>query len=231
MATLSIPISKAGKGATFEVDSSDLDEAMDSNPELMKALIVEGLKSFLNSRMSKLAAPTKLEGEDLVAAKTEALAKAAENYADLKAGKLVKRTTSKSSSKEAKEVLTEALRECKEVVRDRLKAAKVRISTVAAKDITAAAKKLFAEREEFYISKAKSTLSKREAEAQSEAEVVDAALPQPDPKLVAKLEAEKVERKAATSVKQAGMVTKRAGKGKGPVPPRKGDTPAHQTQH
>jgi hypothetical protein len=230
MTTLSIPISKAGKGAVFTVESEDLEAAMDQNPELMKALIVEGLKSFLNSRMSKLAAPTKLEGAELAEARTEALAKAAENYDDFKSGKLVKRTASKSSTSEKKEVLTEALRQCKEVVRDRLKAAGKRISTIAAKDVTAAAKLLLASREDFYIAKAKAALAERTAEDTAEVDIL--SLVKEDPKLVAKLEAEKAERKKETlSAKQAGITTKRAGKGKAPVPPRKGDTPSHVTSH
>lgn len=227
MTTLSIPISKAGKGAVLDVDFN----MEDYDDEQLKQLFTEGLKAILNARMSKLPAPTKLEGAELDEARETALTQAAANLADFKSGKLVKRgTASKSSSKEAKEVLTEALRQCKEVVRDRLKAAKVRISTVAAKDITAAAKKLLAEREEFYISKAKAALTEREADAASEADIVDANLPQPDPALVARAEKEKAEKKAVTSAKQAGMPAKRAGKGKGPVPPRKGDTPVH-TSH
>jgi hypothetical protein len=224
MATLSIPISKAGKGVNFDVEFD-----MEAMPDdTLKAIIVEGLKAMLNARMSKLPAPSTIkDATELELAKEEALAKAAENWADLQAGKLTKRTTGAKASKEGKEVLTEALRQCKEVVRDRLKAARVRISTVAAKDITAAAQELLKSRNDFYIAKAKQAIADRIADAEG----TEIALPKEDPKKVAELEAEKATRKAATSAKQAGMTTKRAGKGKGPVPPRKGDTPSHQTAH
>jgi predicted DNA-binding protein len=226
MTTLSIPISKAGKGVTFDIESEDVEAMLDSNPGLMQAMVFEYFKTMLNAKMSKLPAPTKLSGEEAETAKTEALAKAAENYAEIKSGKVAKRTTSKSASKEPKEVLTEALRQCKEVVRDRLKAAKKRISTVPAKLITEAAKKLLAEREEFYIAKAKAAIDARLAEDTAEVDVLSIA--QEDPKKVAELEAEKAKRKAETLSKtQAGLPLKRAGKGKGPVPVRKGDTPAH----
>ena len=230
MATLSIPITKA-KGKTFDIDEADINTMMDENPSLIKEAFKVYFSVMLNLGMSKLPATKELKGEELEQAQEVALAKAKENFEAIKDGsKIAKRGASgaSKSSKAPKEILTEALRQCKEIIRDRLKAKKVRISTVAAKDITAAAKKLLAEREEFYLAKAKATLDERAAEANGEADTVDADLPKPDAKLVAKAEKEKAERKAATSAKQAGMTEKRAGKGKkGPIPPRRGDTPQH----
>ncbi len=232
MTTLSIPISKAGKQDKSPV-CLDFEFNMEEySDDQLKQLFIEGFKSILNSKMSKSAdfpAPSNLEGAELEEARTNALTQAAKNLDDFKTGKLVKRGTAKTASKEAKEVITEAKRQCKEVVRDRLKAAKVRISTVSAKDITAAAEKLFAEREAFYIAKAKAAIAEREAEAQADAEIVDANLPKADPAKEAKLEAEKAARKTVSSAKQAGMTTKRA-KGKVPVA-RKGDNPAIHTAH
>lgn len=220
MAILQIPISKGGKGAFFAVDTNDLDEAFDSNPDLMTQVITEGLKTILNSRMSKATefpAPTKLEGADLEEAKSKALAKAAENYDDFKAGKLSKK--SKAATTEKKEVLTEALRLAKEVVKDKLKANKVRISTVAAKDITAAAKALLEADRDTFVEKAKANLSERSA-TPSAIDIL--ALVKPDPKLVAKAEREKAEKKQerSLSAKQAGIP-----KARGKVAPRRGDQP------
>ncbi len=181
------------------------------------------------SKSADFPAPSNLEGAELEEARNNALTQAAKNLEDFKSGKLVKRGTAKTASKEGKEVLTEALRQCKEVVRDRLKAAKVRISTVAAKDITEAAKKLLSEREAFYIAKAKTALAERAEEAEVDADTVDTILPKADPAKVAKLEAEKAARKTVSSAKQAGMTAKRA-KGKVPVA-RKGDVSAQQTAH
>lgn len=212
-----IPISKAGKNVTFDVDTDDLNEAFESNPDLLKQLVSEGLKVLLNSRMSKLGAPTKLEGDELAKNKEAALAKASENFADFKAGKLAKKSSSAKTAGVDRAVMTEAVRLAKNVVKDQLRKAKVTLSTVPAKDITEAAKKLV-EADPQYLLDAKANIEERSS-VQVTAAIDILAIAKPDPKLVAKAEADKAAKKAERQLSktQAGKTEKRAGK----VPPRR----------
>ena len=70
---MSIPITKAGKNANLTVDVSLLSE------EMYALCLAEGLKSILNSRMSKVGPVTKYEKEG----NTEELAKASQKLGEI----------------------------------------------------------------------------------------------------------------------------------------------------
>lgn len=216
-----VPITKAGKGVFKEIDTDDLNSMFETNPEMMEHLIAEGLKTVLNSRMSKLAAPSKLEGKALEDNKVAALAKAEENLSDLASGKLKKSASSAKAAGVDRAVMTEAVRLAKNVVKDQCRAAKIPLATVPAKDITDLAKKMV-EQDPQFIVEAQANI---EARGKVEVALNIADLIHQDPKLVAKHEKEKADKKAERqlSAKQAGKTEKRAGK----VPPRRPETSGH----
>lgn len=217
-----IPIAKGGKGAIFEIDTDDLNEAFESNGNLMMLLVTEGLKVVLNSRMSKLAAPSKLEGKAAEDNKAAALTKAAENYSDFKSGKLSKKTSAAKAEGVDRAVMTEALRLAKAVVKNEIRKAGQKPSLVAAKEITEYAKQ-FVEADPSYIEQAKDNIAALKAKA--DAAVVETPLNiKLDPKLVKKAEEAKAARKEQLSAKQAGTVAKRGG---AKVPPRRPEAAVH----
>lgn len=224
MAILNIPIAKAGKGVTIEVDTQVFNELMESNPEAATRIVEEGLKVLLNARMSKLAAPSKLEGEAYEANKEAALEKAQENLAALREGKLVKKAAGAKAAGVDRAVMTEAVRLAKDVVKNEIRKAGMKISHVPAKDITAAAKVQVDSNPQFIID-AKAALAER-AKISS---VVDIkSIISESPKLIAEAEAKKAERKAQLSAKQAGKPEKR------PAPkvvPRKPTAEVRPTAH
>jgi hypothetical protein len=222
MSILEIPITKAGKGVTFSVDTDDLNTLMESNPEAFLDILARGLKDALNSRMTKgIEAPSKLEGAALESNKAAALAKAEENFKDLLDGKLVKKSASKASAGVDRKVMSEAVRLAKEVVKNEIRKAGQRPSLVAAKDITAWAKQ-FVEEDPSYIEQAKLNLAEVEAKASKPILDIKSKI-KLDPKLVAKSEKVKAERKTQLSAKQASMPAKRGAK----VPPQRPGSVSH----
>lgn len=214
MATLNIPITKAGKGVNFELDTDVFNQLMTDNPELALEVVAEGFKTILNKRMTTgFDAPSKLEGKALEDQKAAALAKAQQNLDDFVAGKLSTRKAGGKAKGVERAVMTEAMNVAKAVVRDRIRKAGKRPSLVAAKDITAAAKRLV-EADESFIENAKATIAER-AKVQTSVNLDD--LIKEDATLVAKADKAKAERKAQLSAKQAGKPSKRAGK----APPRR----------
>lgn len=225
MAILNIPITKAGKGVTIAVDSAILNELLDNNVEAALRVFEEGLKVLMNAKNSKFAAPSKLEGAAYEENKALALAQAEQNLADLKEGKLVKRSTSAAKAAGVdRAVMTEATRLAKDVVKNEIRKAGKKISLVPAKDITAAAKSMVEAYPQF-IEDAKAALAER-AKIQSPLDI--ASLISESPTLIAEAEAKKAERKAATSAKQAGKVEKRA---TAKVPPARPKTEVRHTAH
>ena len=220
MAILQIPITKAGKGVTFSVDTDEINELP---AEVFARIVEEGMKVLLNSRMSKLEAPSKLEGAALESLKAKALELAEKNLSDLKAGKLVKRSASAKASTVDRAVMTEALRLAKEVVKNEIRKAGEKPSHYAASQITAMAKEVL-EADDSYLVTAKANIDSRTAIV-----VPKITIQKPDAKKVAKLEADKAAKKTQLSAKQAGLP------GKGKVPPRKPMTAAqaegHHTAH
>lgn len=228
MTTLNIPIAKAGKGVTFAVaDVEDLFGTLDPADQL--EIIAAGLEKKLNSRMTSskdYPAPSKLEGDEAAEVKTKALNKAEENLRDLKAGKLRSKGSTRKTT-EKREVITEARRLAKEVVKNELRKADVKISHVKPSEITAAANSLI-EEDPSFIAQAKANLAERTT-VKSKIDI--AALVKTDPALVAKAEKAKAERKAQLSAKQAALPKATGTKGGAKVPPRKPMTAAEGVRH
>ena len=225
MATLNIPITKAGKNVTFEVDTDVFNTLMETNTALALELVAEGFKAILNKRMTTgFDAPSKLEGKALEEQKAAALSKAQQNLDDFIAGKLSSRKASGKAKGVERAVMTEAMNLARSVVKDRIRKAGKRPSLVATKDITAAAKKLV-EADESFIETAKATIAER-AKVQTEVDLDDFI--KEDATLVAKADKAKAERKSQLSAKQAGKPASRA---KGKVPPRRPEMSAGSTAH
>lgn len=201
MAILQIPITKAGKGVVFEVDTEELNAF---SGDTFERIVEEGLKTLLNSRMSKLAAPSKLTGDEFENNKAAALAKAAENFSDLKAGKLVKKAAASTKGVD-RATMTEARRLAKEVVKNEIRKAGMKPSQVEAKDITAAANELIAS-DSSYIEQATVNL----AERATKPTLIDIkALVKESPKLKAKAAEKAAAARTTLSAKQAGKVAPR----------------------
>jgi hypothetical protein len=216
MAILQIPIAKAGKGVTFPVDS---DIVNDLPPEIFLEIIAAGLEKFLNSRMSKLEAPSKLEGDALAYAKSKALTQAQQNLDDLQAGRLRKKGKASSSSDVPRDVMIEATRQAKDKVKTELRKADIKISHVSAAEITKWAKELVATDPSF-IEMAREELAKR---AEIRTSIDFKAVVQLDPKRIAAAEKAKATRKTQLSATQAGLPKKGGLK---PVP-RRGEATPH----
>ena len=199
MATLNVPITKAG--SSLSIDTDALPE------ESFRAVVEAGLKALLNLGMSKILTKG-LEGDKLVEAQAAALAKATENLDNLKAGKVKRgRATAKDANgnKVSGPVMTEARRLAKEVVKNEIRAAGMKISHIEASVITKAANELIAADPSF-ITKATENL---EARSQVKTTINISTLVHESPKLVAKAEKAKAERKTQLSAKQAGKVAPR----------------------
>lgn len=200
MTKLLIPILKGGKDATIEVDTD-----IDLVDETMYALVVtEGLKAILNSRMSKVGAVTKLEGEELVKAHASAMKIATENLAKLRNAELKPKGKSAKSDL-PREVQTEARRIAREVVKNEMRKANIKPSHVAAKDITAAADALIAS-DPSYVAQARTNLESR---ANITSEIDISTIVHVSPTLVAKAEKAAAAKKSSLSAKQAGLVKPR----------------------
>lgn len=200
MATLSIPVTKAGN-RKIEVDTAEI-------PDDMYTLVMEeGLKVILNKRMSKIMTKG-LEGDALAEAQNAAFVVASENFDNLKAGK-VRRGRAGATTADGKKVpgavMTEARRLAKEVVKNEIRAAGMKISHVEASEITKAANALIAE-DPSYIEQATVNIESR---AQVKPKVDIKALIHESPKLVAAAEKAKADRKLTLSAKQAGKAAPR----------------------
>ena len=194
MSTMNIKVTKAGK--SLEVNLQDLPD------EAYQFVLQKGLEALLNARMSKVLTKD-LEGEKLADAQSAALKIAEENLANLKAGKITKArggAKDANGNKVAANVMTEARRLAKEVVKNEIRAAGMKISHVEASVITKAANELIAADPSF-IENAKANIEARSA-VKSAINIAD--LVHESPKLVAKAEAAKAERKTQLSAKQAG---------------------------
>lgn len=199
MASMNIKVTKAGK--SLEVDLETLPD------EAYQFVLQKGLEALLNARMSKVLTKD-LEGEKLADAQSAALKIAEENLANLKAGKITKArggAKDANGNKVAANVMTEARRLAKEVVKNEIRAAGMKISHVEASVITKAANELIAADPSF-IETAKANIEARSA-VKSAINIAD--LVHESPKLVAKAEAAKAERKTQLSAKQAGKAAPR----------------------
>lgn len=196
MATLNIPVTKAGRA--IEVDPDTLPDAM------YRMVVEEGLKVLLNKGMSKITTKG-LEGDDLAKAKDAAYAKGLENLEALKSGKVKKGRAASGSAKVPGVVMTEARRLAKEVVKNEIRAAGMKISHVEASEITKAANALI-EADPSFIEQAKANI---EARATIKSAVDIASLVHVSPKLVKADEERKAAAKSQLSAKQAGKAAPR----------------------
>lgn len=206
MAKLNIPITKGG--ASIEVDT-------DSMPESMYIMAMqEGLKVMLNKRMSKVTV-AKLEGEKLAEAREAAMVIARKNYEEVMAGTM-KGGRVAGAAKISGVVMTEARRLAKEVVKNEIRAAGLKVSHVEASAITKLANELIAS-DPSYVAQATENIEKRKAKVNEDQSAALAFLQKlggvaESPKLVAKAEKEKAEKKSTLSAKQAGKVAPRKAK-------------------
>jgi len=200
---INVPIAKAGKDANLTVDVSLLSE------EMYALCLAEGLKSILNSRMSKVGPVTKLEKEgkleELKTNQELALKIAQDNLTKLMAGD-IKAKSKAAKSDLPRDVQTEARRIARDIVKNQIRASGGKPSHYSAKDITAAADE-FIKRDPSIVEDAKAALAKR---AGNKPEVNISDLIKESPSLVAKAKAKADANKASgLSAKQAGMVPTR----------------------
>jgi hypothetical protein len=217
MGVLNIPVVKAG-GKTIAIDTdTDLDDRM------FKLALEEGLKVLINSKMSKITAQSKLEGAELEASQAAAMEIAEKNLAAIKSGEFKKggRGASASSTKVPREVMTEARRLAKEVIKNEIRAAGMKISHVEPRDITAAANNLL-ETDPSYIEQAKANIEARNVVAPvatddptvvaaAKSKLASLGLSGESPKLLAAAEERKAKSKAVLSATQAGKAAPRKG--------------------
>lgn len=205
MATIfQVPISKGGKTAFIEVNSGSPDEGGDLSDEVMHEVILQGLKVVLNRGTTKITSETYPDENERRAA---AMKTAQVQYEMLKAGTI--RFMGKRPKKEVTgEVMTEAMRQARALVRQGMKDAGIKVSHVKASEITKVAKELVADNPEI-LEKAKAVVAARKEQASTiniKADLKSLV----DPKLVAKDEQEKAEKKAQLSAAKAGKVIPQA---------------------
>lgn len=195
MAELNIPITKAKASIVF--DTSVMSD------EMYEEILIQGLKVVLNRGTTKITKETYPDEDELKAA---AMAKAEEQVEAVKSG-TIRRTGSKAAAKESGEVMTEARRLAKNIVKDLMKAAGIKISHVEAKDITSAANELLKE-DPSLIETAKANLEARKA---TPTKVDIKSLIKVSEKKVKAAEDKKLKDKAerGLSAKQAGKVAPR----------------------
>lgn len=198
MAILSIPITK-GKGS-IDVDTSAIPE------DVYAEALLQGLKVLLNRGASKITKETYPNEAEL---KVAAMAKAQEQLEMVMASK-IKFTGAKADTKASGEVMTEARRLAKNIIKDEMKRAGIKISHVEPKEITAAANELL-KADPSLIETAKANLEARKATPVSD-KISIRSLIKESPALVAKAEEKKAKDKASRplSAKQAGKTQVRS---------------------
>jgi len=202
MGIMNIKVTKANR--TIAVDTSELPD------EAYQFVLQKGLEALMNARMSKILTKD-LEGDRLAEAQEAAAKIAEENLSNLKAGKISKGrggTKDANGNKVSAVVMTEARRLAKEVVKNEIRAAGMKISHVEASVITKAANELIAADPSF-IEAATANIEGRKA-VKSAINIAD--LVHESPKLVAKAEKAKAERKTTLSANQAGKAAPRKAK-------------------
>ena len=208
MAALEIPITKAGKGVTFVIDTEVMNEL--GNEQYLRVL-TDGWKGVLNSRMSNIESPIKVLPENVEAHKAFVLAAAKKNFDDFIGGTLTKRTSNSKAAAASRAVMTEARRLAKETVKSEIRRAGSKPSLVEPRVITAAANELV-KTDPWYVSQAETNIADREkVAAGAKADFASLELAE-SPRLQEKAEKAAAERKAALSAKQASKPAKSAKK-------------------
>lgn len=208
MAELNIPITKAGN-KTIKVETDNLPD------EMFKMALEEGLKVMLNKKMSKVKSAKGLSEADAAKEQAAAMEIAGKNLEDILANKM-KKGRAAGASKVAGVVMTEARRLAKEVIKNEIRAAGMKVSHIEASQITALANELL-KTDESYIKQAEANIEQRKAKVNDDKDAAIALLQKlggiaESPKLVAKAEKEKAEKKATLSKTQAGKVAPRKAK-------------------
>lgn len=185
MPEMQIPIVKA-KGDI----AVDLDKLPD---EMVQEIWFLGLKAMLNRGM------TEVTGKDSPEKRKDAMDAATENLQKLYEGKM-RRTSGQKSAKGQGEVMTEARRLAKIEVKAALKDAGHKVSYIPASEITRLANEYLATEDgKEIIALAKEAVEKRNAK--KGARKIDVSTAQEDPKLAAKGEKQKAERKKERAAK------------------------------
>lgn len=186
-----------GKG-TVAIDTDALPD------HVYQAALLIGLKDLANKGMSKITKTTYPVEEELKAA---AMAKAEENAKAIIDGTIKLPGVKASGGKVPGEVMTEARRLAKAIIKEQMKAAGLKVSHYPAKEITAAANALI-ESDASIIATATENIAQRKAAPKVEGTIL--ATLKADPKLVAAAEAKKS--KDQLSAKQAGKTAPRSKK-------------------
>jgi hypothetical protein len=189
-------VPKAGKGVYIEVDTD-----ADIPDSLVAEIWMQGLKVVLNRGMTDVTA-SKMPEKDKREA--EAMAIAQKQLDMLRKGE-TRVTGGKSKNKASGEVMTEARRIAKALVKDGLRAKKIKISHVDPKVITAAANALL-EKDASIIEKAKAVVEERKQITVSD-DIIDTIHVSEKHKAKAESEAAK---KKQLSAAQAGKTKTRA---------------------
>lgn len=204
MTILQIPVTKAGN-KTIAVDTDTLHE------KVYVAALASGIKTLVNGGATKLAnvkdATTDEEKADFEA---KAVAKAEERVAQMIAGTL-KIGRAAAVKGPSAQVITEARRLARDLIRQAIKDAGGKVSHYSASEITSHANALLNDPDSGpgLITKAEENL-----EARTKSNIkIDASKIKEDPELVAKAEKAKQEKKAGVlSAAKAGKVAPRISK-------------------
>ena len=189
---INVPVTK-GK-STFAFSTADMPD------DVYQEMLLQGAKVLLGRGMSKITKETYPDAEQLKAA---AMAKAAENYEAMKAGKI--RFTGGKKKVATGQIMTEARRLAKNIVKDEIKRQGGKVSHYEASEITKAANALL-EQDPSIVEQAKANVETRQKQVVEGAASIVSTIKISD-KLVAKAEEKKAKAKAAgLSAKQAGKV-------------------------
>lgn len=196
MASLAVPVVKAGKGITLDVDTSACSEV-----SYAEALAL-GMKVLMNRGMSKITAENYPNVEERKAA---ALTQAQKNLQAINDG-TIRVAGGKAKAGVSGAVMTEARRLAKAIVKESIKENGEKVSHYTAAEITKAANQYIDENPEILV-EAKENLDKRKTKKVSAGIMAGIKI---SDTLVKKAEAKKAASKAAgASAKQAGMVKTR----------------------
>lgn len=189
---IKVPVTK-GKGFV-EVWTGELPDAV------YQEILAQGLKVLVNRGTTKITKETYPDADELKAA---AMAKAEEQVAALKSGKI--RIVGAKSTKISGAVMTEARRLARNLVKDEIKRQGLKISHFDAKEITASANALIAARPEI-VEQAQASIAARDAEAASVASAINVkAIPVSEKKIKA-LEDAKAAKGTILSAAKAGKI-------------------------
>ena len=201
MAELQVPVTKSKGLVNIDTDKIPA--------EVWDAIVLEGLKVYVNGGMSKITLKG-LDGEELSKAQAAAQAKAEENAAAILDGS-IKLKGRKAKSKASGAVMTEAKRLVKNFLKDEAKKAGIKVSHVPAKEWTEAVKQFLESNEtaKSFMAQAEENIKARSAPVGVSISLAS-LLPDYDA-LVAKgkeSDAKAKERGKQLSAKQAGMTAK-----------------------